>query len=210
MRMRAALVHLQLGGHLATHLGLRQHAGNGLLDYAIRSPRHQAHKRFFPHAARKSGVAAIHLLLALQPGQADLLRVQHNDMITRVDVGRILRAVLAAQHPRGFRSQAPQRFAAGIQHVPLAVDVLRTRNKGRHGSSSPKQTSNKICLCEPMHTATTNKAFSCRKFCQQITQWSTVGQLHAASRGGETERRFACRQRTGRGASRLTQHCTRI
>ena len=51
----------------------------------------QARKRLFAQTAGEAGVAAIDLLLALQPGQPDLLGVDHDHVIAHIDVRHVLR-----------------------------------------------------------------------------------------------------------------------
>src|SRR5882762_7344399 len=136
MRMLIAAVDLQLGRHLAAHLGLRQHTFDRLLDNCLRLANQQLRKLFLAQSARIARVAAIQLLLALQPCQNDLLCVYHHNMVARIDIRRVLCAVLARKHSRCSTSQAAQRLTAGIHYKPLAIDVLHARYKSRHNTHS--------------------------------------------------------------------------
>ena len=130
--MLVAAVNIQLGRHLAAQLGLGQHALDRFFHDLFRLPLEQPHKRLLTQTARKAGVTAIHLLLALQPGQAYLLGIDDDNVIAHIHKGHVLGIPLAGQHAGDFGGQAAQRFAAGIHHKPLTVNLVRARNVCRH------------------------------------------------------------------------------
>ena len=83
--MLVAAINLELGAHLAAQLGLGQHALDRFFDNLFRTALEQAHERLFAQAAGETGIAAIKLLLALQPGQPHLLGIDHDHVIAHID-----------------------------------------------------------------------------------------------------------------------------
>src|SRR6201999_2266510 len=84
--MLVALVNLELGGHLAAHLGLRKHALNGFLNNLFRLALEQPNEPLFAQTSRETRITAIYLLLALQPSQTHLLGIDDNYVVTHVDI----------------------------------------------------------------------------------------------------------------------------
>src|SRR5580658_2199141 len=138
--MLVAAIDLQFRTHRPAQLALWQHALDGLLQNRLRLAVQQAAKLFLAQPARKARVAAIKLLLALQPGQADLLRVDDDHVVAHIDVRHILGVQLAAQQIGGLGRQTPQRLTAGIHYIPFAGNVFPARNKGAHLSPAFKKT----------------------------------------------------------------------
>src|SRR5579862_3768175 len=97
MRVLCALVDLELGCHLAAHLGLRQHALDGLLDDGFGATGEELDEGLFAEAAGESGVAAIELLVSLEAREHDLFGVDDNDVIAHIDVGGVERVELAGE-----------------------------------------------------------------------------------------------------------------
>src|SRR5581483_12107251 len=116
----------------------------------------QADKGLFTQTARESGVAAINLLLALQPCQADLLRIDHDHVIAHINVGGVLRIPLAAQHAGRLGRKTPQRLAARVYYEPLALNLMRAGNVRRHLSISNKN-SRSNAICRANHSADSKK-----------------------------------------------------
>src|SRR5687768_4848861 len=125
-------VDLQLPIHRISHLGFRQHAADGLLDEADRLA--LAHHRgpFLAQAALEAAVPPIQLLVFLAPGQLDGCRVDHDDMIARVDERGVNRLVLALQQLGCERRHPPQNLALGVDDMPPAVRALCARHKRTH------------------------------------------------------------------------------
>ncbi len=130
--MLVAPVDLELGGHLPAHLALGQHALDRVFHNLLRPARQEANERLFAQPTGKPGVAAVDLLLALQAGQHNLLRVDHDHVVTHVDEGGVFRVFLAAQHAGRFSCQASQGLAAGVNDEPFAGDIVRARKIRRH------------------------------------------------------------------------------
>ncbi len=122
--MVGALVDLELGGHLAAELALGQHALDGLFENLFRTADEQLAVLLFAQAAGEAGVAAVELLAGLHAGEVDLLGVDHDDVVAHIDVGRVERVGLAGEDARGVRGEAAERLAGGVDHEPLALDVL--------------------------------------------------------------------------------------
>ena len=70
-------------------------------------------------------MAVVALVLALVAAHVDLLGVDHDDEVARVDVRRVLRLALAAQHVGDLRRQTAERLAVGVDQHPVALAVGR-------------------------------------------------------------------------------------
>src|SRR5580692_8348437 len=92
-------------------------------------------------------MAVITLVLALVAADVDLLRVDNHDEVACVDVRRVLRLALAAQHISDLRSQTTERLAVGVDDQPIALAIGRLcyvgscrgshrREKGHAGRSA--------------------------------------------------------------------------
>ena len=77
-------------------------------------------------------MAVVHLVVELVPRHRDLLRVDDDDEVARVDVRRVLRLALAAQHVGDLRREPPQDLAVGVDDVPAALDLARLCVVGLH------------------------------------------------------------------------------
>ena len=119
-----ATVHLQLADHGATQRILRQHTLHGQLNDLARRLFLHGFKIRRLEAADKTGVVVIHLVRGLAPGDMHLVSIHHDDVVTGVYMGRIYRFVLSAQSASDFRGQPPQRFAFGINDIPVAVHFM--------------------------------------------------------------------------------------
>src|SRR6478672_3249165 len=79
----------------------RNHALDGLLDYALgKTTLEDRLCRAFLDAADEAGVIVINLVVALAPGEHDMRRVDDDDVVTAIDMGRIGREVFAAKAHR--------------------------------------------------------------------------------------------------------------
>jgi hypothetical protein len=70
-----------------------------------------------------AGVPAVPLVLELAAGEVDLRRVQHDHVVTHVEVRSEGRLVLASEDRRHLGSQASQHQSLGVDDVPLALDL---------------------------------------------------------------------------------------
>src|SRR5437879_13921239 len=132
VRMLCTFVDLELGGHLATKLGLGQHPLDGLLDDGFRATGEELDERLFAETAGKSGVAAIELLVRLEAGQHDLFGIDDNDVIAHIDVRSVENVELAGEDRSGLRGESAKGLAAGVENEPLALDIFAARNGGGH------------------------------------------------------------------------------
>src|SRR6185437_5073641 len=64
----------------------------------------------------------------LHAGEHNLFAIDDDNVVAHVDIGRVLHVVLAGKNIGGLRREPAQRLAAGVEHEPLALDVLSTRN----------------------------------------------------------------------------------
>jgi len=72
-----------------------------------------------------SRVPVVLLQGSLAPGDLDVASVDDDDVLAGVDVLRVLRAVLAAQHARDVRRQATERLTAGVDQEPTLLELGR-------------------------------------------------------------------------------------
>ncbi len=137
VRVLGALEHVQLAIHAPAERILRQHALDRELDRALGVLGHQLLERLALDAADRAGVPVVDLVAQLVAGDADLLGVQHDDVIAGVDVRRVFGLVLAAQTHGDLGGEAAERLAARIHHVPVAPHGLGTRKNCGH-TKAPK------------------------------------------------------------------------
>jgi len=69
--------------------------------------------------ARVSGVPDIRFLVQFVPGQADLVCIDDNDVITTVHVGGKIGFVLAPQQSGCFDGKTSQHLIGSVQYHPL-------------------------------------------------------------------------------------------
>src|SRR5579883_1151695 len=137
MRVLLTAIHIQLRRHFAAELGLGQHALDRFFNNLFRLALKQANEGLFAQAAGETGVAAIDLALALEAGEAYLLRVDHDHVVAHINKRRIFGISLATEHTGRFGCQTSQGLAVCVQHEPLAADLVRARNIRRHLYLSP-------------------------------------------------------------------------
>jgi len=77
-------------------------------------------------------VAVIFLVECLVAGHAHLGGVDHDNVVTSVDVGRVNGLVLAAQTAGNLGRQASQDQIIGVDHEPVVFDFMRFSGKGFH------------------------------------------------------------------------------
>src|SRR5207302_358577 len=86
-----------------------------------------------------AGVVVVKFLVELVARELDLRRVDHDDEVTRVDVGGEARLVLAAEDARDFAREAAEGFVGRVDHEPGArfvrVGLLRGEGAGGHGGA---------------------------------------------------------------------------
>jgi hypothetical protein len=87
-------------------------------------------------AAQIARVPAIDLVGELPACQVDLLRIDHDHVVTHVEVRRIDHLVLAPEHRGHLGGQPPQHLIFRVDQIPLPLDVRFARHYRRHGSPS--------------------------------------------------------------------------
>ena len=76
------------------------------------------------------------LLLGLLAGHRDLVGIDDDDEVARVEVGRVVGLVLAAQQDRRLAREPAEHDVGGVDDVPLARDVGGLGLVRAHGGSS--------------------------------------------------------------------------
>ena len=132
VRVLGAGVDLELPGHRAPEPVLRQHPSDRLLDREGGLLGEELGVLGLGEAARVPRVPVRDLGLALAARDLDALRVHHDDVVAGVHVGREDRLVLAPKDRRGLRRETSEHSPAGVDHVPAALDVARSRRVGLH------------------------------------------------------------------------------
>src|SRR5580765_8577569 len=125
MRMIRPGVDLELRGELPSEAVLRQHADDRFAHEARRALREHLFRARAPDAARVARVADVLLLRELLPREPDFRRVDHDDEIARVEMGREARVFLAAEHAGDARREPAEHLAVGIGDVPAPRGTCR-------------------------------------------------------------------------------------
>ena len=125
VRMVRAGVDLQLAQLGRGELVLGEHALHRLAQHLLRAPVELLAERALAQPARVAGVVVVDLLVELLAGDVDLLGVHDDHEVARVDVRRVGRLALAAQHVRDLRREPAERLGLGVDHVPVALDLAR-------------------------------------------------------------------------------------
>ena len=81
------------------------------------------------HVANITGVAVVNFVATLLAGNTQLCCIDHNNVVTGVNVGGIFRFVLAAQTQGDFTGQASQCFACGVNQIPVALKRIGLGSK---------------------------------------------------------------------------------
>src|SRR5215472_17859135 len=134
VRMRAAGEHMELLEHAPAEGILRQHALDRELDPPLGVLGEELLERDRLDATDVAGVVVVDLVAELAPGDADLLRVHHHDVIAHIDVRAVVSLVLALQAVGDLRGEAPQRLVAGVDDEPVAADAGGLGKYGLHRS----------------------------------------------------------------------------
>src|SRR5712692_7765 len=127
--MPAAPVDLELLELLAAELGLGKHPPNRGFDHPLGSL-----CRHLPGRDRlePSGIArmpVVDLFLTLTPRQKNLLRVDDNDEVPRVEVGHVMRVLLAGQEASDPRSQTAEDLTGRVHDEPVVTNLARAQGR---------------------------------------------------------------------------------
>ena len=86
----------------------------------------------FVDTAGVTRVAIVRLLARLFSGELQLVGVDDDDKVARVDVGREFGLVLAAQAQSDFAGKTAEHLITGIDHEPVALNLKRLGREGLH------------------------------------------------------------------------------
>ena len=132
VRVFGAGVDLELLDHGVAETALREHT----LDRDFESTAGVLGLHFleggFVDTARVAGVTVVRLLTGLFSRQLELVSVDHDDVVARIDMRRVFGLVLAAQAECDFGSKAAKHLVAAIDHVPVALYFERLGREGLH------------------------------------------------------------------------------
>src|SRR5688572_26732714 len=113
-------------------LVLWQHPENRLTDYSRRVALDEVADFGFSKASGIQRVPAVDLRFPLLPGQAELLRINNDDMVPRHEKRGIMRAMFSGKDGCGFRRDASKYLIICVNHVPF----IQCRSFGRGHKSS--------------------------------------------------------------------------
>src|SRR5690606_3841720 len=131
-RVGGAGVDLELADLLAAEAGLREHAPDAAAHGLFRLATVQVGERLGLDAAGIAGVRVDDLAVGLVGGEHDLVGVDHDHVVARVDVWGEHRLVLAAQHPRDLGRQTTEDHALGVDDIPGTLDLRGFRGVRGH------------------------------------------------------------------------------
>ena len=135
MRMVSVRVHLQLLDNPASETVVRQHAFDGVFDHIPRIALHQIFEHAGLGAAGIAGMREIRLLLETLARDANLIRVDDDHEITRVDMRRKDRLVLSAKYACDVRREPTKDKSVGVDDIPFLVDLDFLGLKGSLGGA---------------------------------------------------------------------------
>jgi hypothetical protein len=118
VRMLSAAINFQLGEEAATEPILRQHPAHRGLDQALRLISEHLARGSRADAARIGRVAMVQLILGLRAGKLDLRRIDDDNEIAGVLMGREVRSMLAAQDASRTRRNPAQGAPIGVDQNP--------------------------------------------------------------------------------------------
>src|SRR5213082_1024037 len=81
-----------------------------------------------------AGMVVVDLVGELAPGDTDLLRIDHHDVVAHVHVRAVVSLVLALEAMSDLRGQPPERLVAGVDDEPIAPDGTGPGKYGLHRS----------------------------------------------------------------------------
>src|SRR2546429_9222752 len=132
--MLAACKHVQLPEHAPAERVLRQHALDRELDHALGVLAEKLLQSDRLYAADMAGMVVVDLVGELAPGDTDLLRIDHHDVVAHVHVRAVVSLVLALEAMSDLRGQPPERLVAGVDDEPIAPDGTGPGKYGLHRS----------------------------------------------------------------------------
>ena len=119
---------------------MRHHTGDSFFDDALRVHLERTPQGHGGQTTRVSGVTVTELTLALVCGNANLVGVDDDDVVTTVNVRCKNRLTLAPQQVSSLNSEAAEHHVGGVDDVPLTGNVTALRVESRQHDSL------KVCL----------------------------------------------------------------
>src|SRR5690242_8461034 len=130
--MLRAGVDLELRQLGAPELVAREHALDGLAKDFGRLPLELVAQRALPQTARVAGMTVVHLLVELLPRDRNLLGVDDDDEVARVDMRSERRLALAAQTVGDHGRETAKGLPLGVDDEPVALNLARFGAVGLH------------------------------------------------------------------------------
>ena len=121
--MVGAGIDLELLAHGPTEGVLGEHALDGVLHNALRMLLHRLFETLALQTARVTAVAEVLFLESLVARDANLIGIDDDDEIARIDMRGVGRLVLALQDVRGGDGNATENLVGCIDEDPLALDL---------------------------------------------------------------------------------------
>jgi len=119
VRMLLTGIDVQVGEHLAAQFILGQHTLDGVFENALRVLLEPYARGGKPLTTGVTRVADIDFVGHLGSGQAYLLGIDDNHVVSTVNVGRKVCFVFAAYQACDLAGQPTKHFALGVNHNPL-------------------------------------------------------------------------------------------
>lgn len=180
MRMGGTGEQSQLHEHVPTELRLGQHASHGVHQHVVRLLDQSIRRRHRFATAGKTAESLIELggrlrrevrnrgVRHLSAGEPHTFNIDHDDVISAIDVGRVIWLVLAHQDGGDSGRQSPNHLAVAIDDKPflgagssllyregkaLVVRSFETLDGGRSGSRGSRSGHGRILqkLCSTRH-----------------------------------------------------------
>ena len=119
MGMLGACIDEKLLDHLAAQPVLRQHALHGALDDGFWTALQQVLGDFLAQTTGVAGEVLVDLLLEFVAGELDLVGIDENDVISAINVGRVVSFVLTAQNGGDLATHATYSLIGPVHNIPV-------------------------------------------------------------------------------------------
>jgi len=132
MGMSLPRIDLQLGQLAATDGILREHSLDREAEHPLRF--------LLQHLARLGGLESaliaampvVHLLLELLTGEADLGRIDDDDEVAGIHMGREMGPVLSSENASGLNRESSENLVFRVDHQPFSLYFPLLRGPGLH------------------------------------------------------------------------------
>jgi len=127
-----ARVNAQVSYDLVSQPGVRKHFSDGFPDDLVGLFLKKFAQRDGPNPARITRVMGVDFLLVLFPGETDLTRVNHDDLVAAIQKRRVFGLVLADEERGHTRGEPSQDLALGIHEVDFPLNIFSLEHEGFH------------------------------------------------------------------------------